>query len=162
MYAIEKTLQIIEQYNTLNFVIFSDSESALQLVASTPATYQNIVNNIKYKLHNINLNRHVLIHWVKGHANIVGSEAADKLAKMAVNNDRSVYCLLVKEEKLSCLQEKFLNHWDESWKVTCQASGKGLALLKVRDSIKQNPPIYKLKNRQYIDLGLDMQDLNNI
>ena len=29
----------VEQYNTLNFVIFSDSESALQLIASTSATY---------------------------------------------------------------------------------------------------------------------------
>ena len=63
-------------------------------------------------------------------------------------NNKCVHSPLTKE-LMSYLQEKFINYWNNNWKLTCQASGKGLALLNVCVSIERNIPIYKLKNRQY-------------
>ena len=149
LFAIGKALDIIEQISIKNFVIFTDSASALQLIAGSSNSYHTIVSSIKMKLCKVNQNGKVLLHWVKGHVEIKGNNIADKLAKMAVKNDKSVYSPLTKEEMISCLHSSFLKYWDENWRVKCEVSGKGLALLKIRDSIMHILPIYKLKNRLY-------------
>ena len=104
LFAIDKALETIQQCDSQDFIIFSDLESALQLIASNPKTYVVIVTTMKIKLNYVNQDRNVLLHWVKVHRGIKGNEIADKLAKMAVNN-RSVYSPLTREELVMFTRE---------------------------------------------------------
>ena len=149
LFAIKQALLYIEQNTCDNYIIFSDSKSSLQLVASKVGKYENIVMQIKNILMRVNESRQVILHWVRGHANIGGNEVVDKLAKKAKENNRSVNSCLMSEEILSCLKENFLTYWNENWKSNVNYTRKGLDLYKVKDNIRQRIPVYKLKNRKY-------------
>ena len=149
LFAVKLALEFIEQHTKESHVIFTDSKSALQLIASCPKTYVNVVTEIKKILGRLNRQRQVVLHWIRGHTQIMGNEIADKLAKKAVTNDRSVYHRLLKEVVLSLLNVKFLEYWDQQWKCDVQYTGKGSDLYKVRDNIRQKIQIRELKCRRY-------------
>ena len=90
-----------------------------------------------------------MLHWLQGHSRIRGNEIVDALAKKGTGNDISINSYLTKEEIMSCLKNRFLQHWNDQWIFTAQMSCKWLDLLNVRDKILQHIPIYKLKARIY-------------
>ena len=54
---------------------------------------------------------------------------------------------LTREEMISCLNTNFVEYWDKQWKFNVEATGKGLDLYRIRNGIRQNVPVYKLKNK---------------
>ena len=107
------------------------------------------MDKIKLLLLELNINRTIIVHWVRGHIEIRGNEVAGKLAKKAVVNDRCVNARLTKEEMSSILDKQFKMYWDENWKYSVNATGKGAYLIDIRDSVSQSIPIYKLKCRKF-------------
>ena len=81
LFAIRQALEHIEGNTECNYLVFSDSQAALQLIVSNSISYISIVGQIKRLLCNLNQGRKVLLHWVRGHCNIQGNEIADKAAK---------------------------------------------------------------------------------
>ena len=149
LFAIRQALLYIEQNTYDSYVIFSDSKSSLQLVASDSVKYASIVGEIKGLLMRINVTRKVILHWVRGHSNITGNEIVDKLAKKAQENNRSVNSYILPEEIFVWIRENFLEYWNNDWKFNVNYTGKGLDLYNVRENIRQKIPIYEFKNRKY-------------
>lgn len=82
LFAIDRAICFAEASPHDNFVIFSDSMSALQAIASCRMDSSEILGLIINKLHS-SCKSFSLI-WVPGHCRIFGNEQADVLAKSAV------------------------------------------------------------------------------
>ena len=147
MFALRQALFYIKRYTIQNYVIFTDSQSAISLIDGYSKSYVVIVNDIKNLLIKLNESREVIIHWVKGHSGIVGNEIADKAANMGHANDSSVRDSLTKEELYSYMKIKFNEYWDHYWKFTTSSSGKGLHLREIRGNVMQSVSTFKMKNR---------------
>ena len=93
--------------------MFSDSQAALQLIATNPNVYITLAGEVKDLLCELNQNGEVILHWVRGHNNIEGNEIVDKAVKWSCNNDRSVNSYLTNEESLSILAQNFVEYWNE-------------------------------------------------
>ena len=78
--AIDLALSNISNNTNTNFVIFSDSLSVL-LALKNQNTDNNLVKNIKLKLHDILKHKSVGFCWIPSHIGIRGNEYADRLAK---------------------------------------------------------------------------------
>lgn len=141
LFAIKMALQFIEKYMNGRCIIFTDSLSALHLIQGKMKSYKQTVEDIKVLLAKLNIEKHVVLHWVKAHVGITGNEVADQTANLGHKNDRSCIYKLHVEEILCQLKGKFLESWDTYWKDSCHKSGKGLHLLGIRDSIKTPNPV---------------------
>ena len=101
LYAIFKALQYIEVYmRGQHCLIFTDSLTALQMIAGCTTSYMQIVNKIQELLINLNNTQIVILHWVKSHNGIKGNEVADQVANLGHKNNRSENYKLAKEEWL--------------------------------------------------------------
>ena len=147
LYAIRQALFFIKEYTVENYIVLSDSLSALHLINTNQKTYVDLVDEIKILLYDLNIYRVVIVHWVRGHVEIRGNEVADKLAKKVAENDRSVIAKLTREEMYSILNRQFQVYWDESYKFAVNTSGKGIHLYNIRENTTQSIPVYKLKCR---------------
>ena len=85
--AIDDALDIAKQNPDCNFLIFSDSQSALQALNSNKisiSTNQYILYSIKKKFSEIRAtNSTIKFHWIPSHIRIHGNEEVDSLAKQA-------------------------------------------------------------------------------
>ena len=82
LFAIERAIDFAINSPDDNFVIFSDSKSALQAINSLKTDSNEILGRIVNKLH-ASVKSFSLV-WVPGHCSIYGNEQADELAKSAV------------------------------------------------------------------------------
>ena len=73
LFAIRQALEHIEGNTGCNYLVFSDSQAVLQLIASNSISYVSIVGQIKRLLRNLNQGEKVLLHWVRVHRNIQGN-----------------------------------------------------------------------------------------
>ena len=115
LFALRQALLYIKRYTIQNFVIFTDSQSAMELISGRSISYIEIVNEIQELLFDLNKGRQVIIHCIKGHVGMVGNEIVDKAANIGHHIDKSVRWYLTKEEMNSYLKKKFYNHWDQYW-----------------------------------------------
>ena len=88
MAAISLAFEFIEEYGRLNnFVIYTDSLSAIQALQSrkweNPLVQQLLIQYLKF----LNDGRHIVLCWVPSHVGIQGNEYADAFAKGALALD---------------------------------------------------------------------------
>ena len=147
LFAIYKSLQSVKP--PFNHIIFSDSLSALELIAKQrPETYIQIVYDIQELLLDLNQNNVVLLHWVKAHNGIIGNEIADRAANLGHQNNRTEMFPLSQNEYQSIIKGKITEYWNENWIRETSISGKGLFLRTIRTKIKYNNTLFSLKNRR--------------
>lgn len=87
--AIREAIRYCLTLEKNEFVVFSDSKSALEKIKSTTITSANnhiVVDILKLHYQMITLNKHLSIAWIKGHIGIKGNEKADELAKRALDH----------------------------------------------------------------------------
>lgn len=136
LFAIKQALLIIKSKNdNINYAIFTDSQSATLMIRRSPDTYNSILNQIQSLLIDLNRERHVVIQWIKGHANIKGNNVADRVANLGHKNDRSVIFPLHLHEMYNIIRANFLNNWDINWKFNVNISNKGTFLRSIVDKI---------------------------
>ncbi|KAF8686303.1 Reverse transcriptase (RNA-dependent DNA polymerase) [Rhizoctonia solani] len=82
---LSKSMQIAEQVQTSRIHIYCDNQSAVRSIIDPrrhPAQYTSrIFHRHAYAFVSGHPNRHILVKWLPGHANILGNELADQIAK---------------------------------------------------------------------------------
>ena len=141
LYAIWKCLQYADMHTADSCIIFTDSRTSLQMILSKTKTYLRTLDTIRELLHRLNIDRVVMLHWVKAHIGIEGNERADEAANLGHSCDRSVLFGLHREEHCSIIHRGFTSFWHESWKSSCLTEGKGRFLRSLRDEVETESPV---------------------
>ena len=147
LFAILQGLKSIKQHPPQDWVLFTDSKTALQLIQSNKRNSNNLVEEIKTILLKLNEHQSVIMHWVKAHVNIDGNEIADKVAKEEHNINKSELLPLSILEALILLKRRSYTLWDDIWRSTCNDSGKGLFTLQLRNNIEDGLAIELAERR---------------
>ena len=150
LYAIWSALNDLKEVVAVqNYVLFTDSRSALQLIAShNPKTYIDIVHKIQIFLLKYNANSQFYLHWIRSHVGITGNEIADRAANKAHQNNRTELYHLSESELISTLRTKFQLYWKSYWQQSTNITGKGIYLTDFADEIKFNTIIFNIKYRR--------------
>lgn len=117
LYAILEALKYITQSIDNNFVVLSDSKSALLSLGNI---LNNNINNvlkeiIKYHYMALKENKNITFLWIKGHVGIRDNETVDKMAKLAVNTGQLLetkvpytdYYKIIKFDQLESWQSQY-------------------------------------------------------
>ena len=105
---------IAREDNKKNYVIFTDSLSALQAL-SNPVRSHKVVHKILKQIEKLRKNCRLCFVWIPGHVGIKGNEKVDRLAKSAllreINDNHSIlYC------DFKPLVNKYIQKfWQEDW-----------------------------------------------
>ena len=149
LFALEKALQFIKgSIGAENYIILTDSRSSLQLIKANNDAYTGIVSKIQELLLQLNSERSVILHWIRGHSNVRGNEIVDQAAKKGHENNKSVLFNLSKSEEISCLKGVFYQYWNDCWTMDTNISQKGLFLQKLRGSLKHDTAIDNINHRR--------------
>jgi ribonuclease HI len=114
--AILQALKIIKNKKISNYVIFSDSLSAIQALINPKNQRQDIVNQIN-KLNSdlVNKGNIIKFEWVPAHVGIPGNEMADKFAKEALRGDIELKTKLGVSELMSLAGARAREGWQRDW-----------------------------------------------
>lgn len=139
LFAILKAVEHAEEQgsdSSSNFVILSDSQSALQCITNiSNRSYKSITPLIQQSLCK---RKNIKLQWVRAHCNIKGNEVADRAAHFAHNNTQSTRSFLSREESLICLENSFAEYWRKTWKTNVVLSRKGKFLSEHQNKILNN------------------------
>lgn len=150
LYALWQALTYVRANKNLNDIaVFTDSRSALQIIGSVPKTYTNIVGKVQLLLLELNKDRTVLLHWVRGHIGVTGNEVADRAANLGHDNNRTELYELTREEYNCTLKYKFKIYWNEYWKSATDHTAKGLFLRNIRDNVFDTLPVGRFRCRRH-------------
>jgi ribonuclease HI len=114
--AIDLALRFISSFNQKNYIIFSDSLSALQSLQNRDLT-NPIVQNVLIKHHNLCASKNIVFCWLPSHVGIRGNELADKEAKLALNLNIAKFKLPFTEFKPQ-INNYIVSKWQELWDMT--------------------------------------------
>ena len=127
LYAIFKAVQFVASKPVLqnhNIIIFTDSKSALHIIANTfDPSYKSITFQIQKFL--LNLGERVKLQWVRGHIGVVGNEIADRGANLGHTNSFSALTDLNFNEVLKLVKERCFKLWIRLWKERVTVTQKG-------------------------------------
>ena len=112
VYAIYRALLYARDSEFHDFVIFSDSLSALQFLENPKMDHR-----VKLNIHKLlnNCNKNIAFEWCPGHSNILGNEIADTAAKESLNNQRIVKLRLHYDDCKSLISKLIFNQWQLKW-----------------------------------------------
>jgi ribonuclease HI len=150
--AILHALKLVVSETSLYWVIFSDSLVALQLLCSPTDTSCDLVYQIRQLLLGLNERKTVRLQWVKAHADIIGNERADAVAKMGHTLDRSALFHLSCSDTLALLRSCFVRSWELDWISVLAVEGKGHHLASVRTDLSPVPWVASCSRRAAVVL----------
>ena len=132
MYAISMAIDKIKDSPETNFLICSDSLSALQTLKS------GIENSLSHKImHKIaTTNKTIKLEWVPSHMDIPGNEAADKKAGEALNLNNITEIPLNYNDFKSSINRYIRNKWQEKWDNINTYPNKITHLYQIKPVIK--------------------------
>ena len=112
IYAIFRALLFIKDSDFQEFVIFSDSLSALQFLANSKMDHR-----IKLNIHKIlnTCNKTITFEWCPGHSGIAGNEISDAAAKESLTKGTIVNLPLLFDDCKSLVTKLIFNQWQLKW-----------------------------------------------
>ena len=115
-------MEWIHDLQGTHFIIFSDSMSALESLAS-----YNPRNPLTQLIQALLFRLPVVFCWIPGHVGIAGNERADAAAKHALSGPLERDLNLVPTDAFSTLRERLHATWQASWE---QQDGNKLRAIK--------------------------------
>ena len=97
-------------------IIFSDSLSSLQALASTEIK-NSIVKETHDMLNEIGRYRQLELHWIKAHNNYRGNEIADQEAKLGTRKPVEIQLPIPKREIRNIIEANTKKIWQSKWKT---------------------------------------------
>lgn len=133
--AILAALQWVEEVQISKVIICSDSSSTLlSLQSLTSNSRQDLINEIHEALFRLNhMGILVAFMWVPAHRGVKGNEAADKLAKQALECQNKKDILFSKSEAKSLIKINIIKEWQHSW----EAGGTGRHLYTIQKDVNK-------------------------
>jgi ribonuclease HI len=114
--AIAEALSYIRSCGNGNYVIFSDSKSALQHVVrctsknrGTPIGYLILSSICSLK----NKNKNVILQWIPAHVGLIENEKVDTLAKEALNEGVEITCNPYYSDIIYIVKNRCIQLWSE-------------------------------------------------
>jgi len=112
-------LQIAQNVNRTDFVIFCDSRGALRVVEHYNSTHPLIAKMIRWIIRLRNVGKKINFCWCPAHVGIPGNEAADKMAVEAARsntpaaNEETPY-----RDWYPVIRTRLRTRWSEEWRLT--------------------------------------------
>ena len=114
VHAISIACTLIEQHQSNNFAICTDSLSSLQGLAHMEPK-NHAVKRLQLKIHELlEAGKRISLIWVPSHCNISGNEAADKAARQAAAREPQ-FIFLHYTDWFQTIREKINLKWREKW-----------------------------------------------
>ena len=112
LYAIYRALLYVKDSEFQEFVIFSDSLSALQFLENSKMDHR-----IKLNIHRLlnNCHKSITFEWVAGHSGIAGNDISDSAAKESLNNNTIVKLPLLFNDYKSLITKIIFDQWQLKW-----------------------------------------------
>ena len=115
LYALSEALKLVQESNSNDFVIFSDSHSTLQFLDNPKMDH-----HIKIRIINIlnSLNKNIVMEWVPGHSSIEGNCTVDIAAKQATTLNFIENLPISYGDYKSIVLQYIFRQWQMRWSLT--------------------------------------------
>ena len=137
LWAIAIALERIGEQRETNYVIYTDSRSAVQSLQAV-YTRNPLVLKIQQHIISMHTRKRITLCWVPSHVGIEGNEAADRAAGEAARGGRRcrtpryLYSnALPSGDYLPYIEREFRRRWQEEW----GASANGADLRKIKPQL---------------------------
>jgi ribonuclease HI len=126
--AILEAVSYLESHHITKAIIFTDSRSCLQALASNQFKAQNkspLILGIKDKLHKCETQGlDIVLGWIPSHCGISGNECADTWAKQAIETGTQLHNKVYSSDLLTCAQTSLSESWQNMWDASRQHTGR--------------------------------------
>ena len=115
LYAILAAVKMTRGMNHYDFIVYSDSRSALQAIGSLNSPHP-VVREIQDWLVVLSTKKKIVLCWVPAHVGITGNELADQRAKAAAELPWDASFPLPHTDMKPSIRERLRNKWRQSWR----------------------------------------------
>ena len=145
LYAIKEATNIIEETNFQKYVIYSDSQSAINGMNEYNPT-NNVIQEIQEKIHDIKNNRDISMEvcWIPAHVGISGNEYADQAAKEAARTPPEEEDIPARDHYRE-INEAIKKKWQRKWEQTDNANKLKSIKKQVEEWTTSNNPCRKVE-----------------
>ena len=144
--AILLALDCIERSTRRNFLVCSDSMSALQALQNKLVDHP-LISSILRSYHSLSRNHDIIFCWTPGHVGITGNEKADLEARKALSLPVTQACIPYTDFR-PVINDYVMSLWQGRWDA--EVNNK---LNNIQPVIKESLPKYQLSRRDHVVLN---------